>query len=139
MITTEIEKEIQQDNKIFMGLNLRQIICLAIAIVLCVLITLMSGTNMDISIYPCGVIGLVAFAFGWIKKDGLTFERLLLKKMQTYYYKNSKRFFKTRNKYVKMLNEEYRRRAQIDAKLKEKKKVNPTKNVSAKENYPIID
>lgn len=49
-------------------------------------------------------------------------ERILLKKLQVALYQNNIRKFKTRNRYVVLLNEEYERRKQLDLKDKKLKK-----------------
>lgn len=49
-------------------------------------------------------------------------ERILLKKLQVALYQNNIRKFKTRNRYVVLLNEEYERRKQLDLKDKKLKR-----------------
>ena len=52
MINQEMEKEVQQDNKVIAGLNIRQVVCLGIAGSLCIIISLF----LDVGFEPPFVI-----------------------------------------------------------------------------------
>jgi len=123
MISREIEKEIQQENKVVLNFTLRQVVCLGIAVVCSVLIAVFLGLDFSISIYPCIVIGAICFAFGWIKQDGMPMEQLLMKRLRASIYKNQTKVYKTKNRYVTMLNREYERRKVLDSKDKKLKKI----------------
>lgn len=123
MISREIEKEIQQENKILLNFTLRQVVCLSIAVICSVIISVILGWDFSIALYPSFVIGIVCFAFGWMKQDGIPMEKILLKKLQTYLYKNNTRIYKTKNRYVVMFNKEYNRRRQMDLQDKKLKKI----------------
>lgn len=123
MISREIEKEIQQENKVLLNFTLRQIICLSIAVVCSVIISVILEWDFTIAIYPSFVIGVICFAFGWIKQDGIPMEKILLKRLKTYMYKNNTRVYKTKNRYVVMLNREYDRRRILDLQDKKLKKM----------------
>ena len=123
MISREIEKEIQQENKVLLNFTLRQIICLSIAVVCSVIISVILEWDFTIAIYPSFVIGVICFAFGWIKQDGIPMEKILLKRLKTYMYKNNTRVYKTKNSYVVMLNREYDRRRWLDLQDKKLKKM----------------
>ena len=69
--------------------------------------------------YPCMVLGYGAYLFGWKKKDGLHYEQILLKKLQQAFYKSNERFYRTKNKYIELMNHEYVRRRNMDMKDKE--------------------
>lgn len=114
MISREIEKEIQQENKVILNFTMRQVVCLSVALVCSVLISVVLAWDFTIAIYPCLVIGAVCFAFGWMKQDGIPMERILVRKMQVYLYKNNVRVYKTKNWYVVMMNKEYERRRAVD-------------------------
>lgn len=122
MISREIEKEIQQENKVILNFTMRQVVCLSVALVFSVLISVVLAWDFTVAIYPCFVIGGVCFAFGWMKQDGLPMERILVRKLQVYLYKNSVRVYKTKNRYVVMMNREYDRRRLVDSKDKKLKK-----------------
>ena len=119
MINQEIEKEVQQDNKVIAGMNIRQVVCLSIAGVLCVGISIFLDVGFEISMYPCMVLGYGAYLFGWKKKDGLHYEQILLKKLQQAFYKSNERYYRTKNKYIELMNREYVRRRNMDMKDKE--------------------
>ena len=122
MISREIEKEIQQENKVILNFTMRQVVCLSVAVVCSVLISVVLAWDFTIAIYPCFVIGGVCFAFGWMKQDGLPMERILMRKLQVYLYKNNVRVYKTKNRYVVMMNKEYDRRRLVDGKDKKLQK-----------------
>ena len=118
MISREIEKEIQQENKVILNFTMRQVVCLSVALVFSVLISVVLKWDFTIAIYPCLVIGAVCFAFGWMKQDGIPMERILMRKLQVHLYKNNVRIYKTKNRYVVMMNREYDRRRLADGKDK---------------------
>lgn len=122
MISREIEKEIQQENKVLLNFTMRQVICLSVALVCSILIAVFLGLDFSIAIYPCFAIGILCFAFGWMKQDGIPMERILFKKLQVYLYQNDVRVYKTKNRYIVMLNREYDRRRRIDSRDKKLKK-----------------
>lgn len=119
MINKEMEKEVQQDNKVIAGLNIRQVVCLGIAGSLCIIISLFLDVGFEISMYPCMALGWGAYLFGWKTKDGMHYEKILLKKLQQALYKNNVRYYRTKNKYITLMNREYVRRRNMD--LKDKK------------------
>lgn len=118
MISREIEKEIQQENKVILNFTMRQVVCLSVALVFSVLISVVLAWDFTVAIYPCFVIGGVCFAFGWMKQDGLPMERILVRKLQVHLYKNNVRIYKTKNRYVMMMNREYDRRRAMDSQDK---------------------
>ena len=122
MLSKEIEKEIQQENKVILNFTLRQVVCVSVAVVCSVLISVVLAWDFTIAIYPCFVIGALCFAFGWMKQDGIPMERILSKKLQTYLYKNNTRTYKTKNRYTVMMNREYDRRRLLDSRDKKLKK-----------------
>ena len=122
MISREIEKEIQQENKVILNFTMRQVVCLSVALVFSVLISVVLAWDFTIAIYPCLVIGVVCFAFGWMKQDGLPMERILVRKLQVHLYKNNVRIYKTKNRYVVMMNREYDRRRAMDSQDKKLQK-----------------
>ena len=122
MISREIEKEIQQENKVILNFTMRQVVCLSVALVFSVLISVVLKWDFTIAIYPCLVIGAVCFAFGWMKQDGIPMERILMRKLQVHLYKNNVRIYKTKNRYVVMMNREYDRRRLLDCKDKKLQK-----------------
>lgn len=123
MISREIEKEIQQENKVILNFTMRQVVCLSVAVVCSVVISVFLGWDFTIAIYPCFVMGILCFAFGWVKQDGIPMERILLKRLQTTLYRNHIRVYKTKNRYIILLNREYNRRRKLDYQDKRLKKI----------------
>lgn len=112
MVTKDIEKEIQQDNKIFLGLTGRQFAALGIGLAVSIILTLV--VSWDISMYLCLPIGVLCYFIGWRKKDGLTYERYLFKLFKQKFYHSNTRSYRTKNRYVPLMNAEYKRHRQID-------------------------
>lgn len=122
MLSREIEKEIQQENKVILNFTIRQVVCLSVAVVCSVVIALVLAWDFTIAIYPCFALGILCFAFGWMKQVGIPMEKILVKKLQTNLYQNHIRVYKTRNRYTIMLNREYERRRRLDLQDKKLKK-----------------
>lgn len=122
MISREIEKEIQQENKVILNFTIRQVVCLSVAVICSVVISVFLGWDFTIAIYPSFVIGILCFAFGWMKQDGIPMEKILVKRLQTNLYQNHIRVYKTKNRYTVMLNREYDRRRQLDSRDKKLQK-----------------
>ncbi len=122
MLSKEIEKEIQQENKVLLNFTLRQVVCLSVAILCSVIIAVFLQLDFSISIYPCMVIGAVCFAFGWVKQDGMPMEQLLLRRLRIGIYQNQTKVYKTKNRYVTMFNQEYAHRRMVDSKDKKVKR-----------------
>ncbi len=114
MISVDIPKEIKQENKVVLMFTLRQFICVSAAGFLCFVIAVVFELEFSVSVYHSMVIGIVAFAFGWIKRDGLTMERLLMKYIQKAVYGNHVRLYRTKNRYIPLLNHVYASHKRID-------------------------
>lgn len=114
MLSVDIEKEIQQENRIILGLTMRQLICLGAAGLISILLVLLLGADSDLMMFPMFAVGIGCFFFGWKKYDGLPMEQVLLRKLRTFVYKNDRRVYRTKNAYVSLLNAEYDRLRAID-------------------------
>ncbi len=136
MLSVDIEKEIKQENKILLGLSMRKFICVLISLLMAILFALLVSMNFYVSIIPSMVVGAIAFAFGWIKFDGVPMEEFLFKKINEAFYGTKKRTYRTKNAYVTLLNKEYARRKQIDLANKQvRKSLKKQKKSKVKENY----
>lgn len=122
MISVEIEKEINQENKVIMDFNLRQVICILILAAISIIMVVGLKIDSEILLYPIGVVALILYAFGWYKPNGLPFEKVLWKQIQALVYGSNTRKYKTKNQYVVMVNEEYNRRKNIDMSDKKLRK-----------------
>ena len=114
MKSVDIPKEIQQENKVVLMFTMRQLVCVGVAALLCFGIAVVLGMEFSLAVYPSIVIGIAAFAFGWVRQDGMTFERILMQGIQRRIYGNHVRAYHTKNTYVPLMNEEYARRREID-------------------------
>ena len=114
MITVEIEKEINQENKVVLNFTVRQIICVILIVIFSLFVALVLKLDAEVAVYPCAIFGFLCCAFGWYKPDGIPFEKVLLKKIQVGLYGSNIRRYKTKNQYVIMLNNEYNRRRNLD-------------------------
>ncbi len=136
MLSVDIEKEIKQENKILLGLSMRKFICVLISLLMAIVFALLFSMNFYVSIIPSMVVGAIAFAFGWIKFDGVPMEEFLFKKINEAFYGTKKRTYRTKNAYVTLLNKEYARRKQIDLANKQvRKSLKMQKKSKVKENY----
>lgn len=129
MLSVDIEKEIQQKNKVLLGLTIRQVACVSFAIAAAIIMALLLTT--ELSLYPSLVVGTICYLFGWYQKDGLTAEKYLLKILKEKFYKNDKRKYRTKNRYVVLMNHEYRRHEKID---RSDKKIAKTLKKESKQN-----
>jgi hypothetical protein len=136
MLSVDIEKEIKQENKILLGLSMRKFICVLRSVLMAIVFALLFSMNFYVSIIPSMVVGAIAFAFGWIKFDGVPMEEFLFKKINEAFYGTKKRTYRTKNAYVTLLNKEYARRKQIDLANKQvRKSLKMQKKSKVKENY----
>lgn len=114
MKAIDVEKEIKQDNKVMLGLNLRQLFTSIVAVIIIILLVIFLGLDINMVTIPVVGVAVVAYLVGWYQRDGLRIENIIIKLVQTYLYKNGRRIYKTKNKYVLLYNQEYARHKQID-------------------------
>ncbi len=132
MVSREIEKEIDQENKVLLGCTVRQLVCVGITLVLALVIFLFLQWNVDLAMYPVLAIGVIAGAFGWYKPNGEPFEAFLWKRLRAVLYNSNFRKYRAKNQYITMMNAEYLRRRNID--LNNKKVAKEIKKNSKKKN-----
>lgn len=114
MISVDIEKEIKKENKIIGSLNLRQTVCVLVGFVLAVLLYILTELPIDILAIPYIIIGAIVAYIGWPHKNNLTAEQIVGKKITRMIYKNETRKYRTKNKYVVLLNKAYSIQKQKD-------------------------
>ena len=135
MVSREIEKEIDQENKVLFGCTVRQLVCVGITLVLSVIVFALMNWKVDLAMYPVAAIGVIAGAFGWYKPNEDHFEVFLLKKLKASLYHANFRKYRAKNQYITMMNAEYIRRRNIDLNnkkiAKEIKKKNKKKKVKS--------
>ena len=108
MITLEIEKEIKNENKIIMGFTMRQAVTFGAVLVILVLEYLLIRPSSNILIISGIALGSGAYYLSFHKKNGMNMEYFLIKKVKQYVLMNNSRKYRTKNGYVRILNEAYR-------------------------------
>ena len=114
MITLEIEKEIKNENKIIMGFTLRQAVTFGAVIVILVAEYFLIRPTSNILIISGIVLGAGAYYLSFYKKNGMNMEYFLVKKVRQYILANSARKYRTKNGYVRIMNEAYKRERMKD-------------------------
>ena len=122
MISVQIEKEIKEENKIVGNFTLRQVICFVIAFVILGVYYYIVRPTMDM-IVPVGIIlGGGVWYFGFHKRNGMHTEYFVIKKTKEFILANLNRKYRTKNKYVTMLNAAYMADKTADFSDKKKKR-----------------
>ena len=122
MISVQVEKEIKQENKIFGAFTTRQAIVLSVSAVFTVLFYLLTGITIDALMYFSLPLGAAAYFLGFYKKNGLYAEYYLFKRVKGFIYQNERRRYRSKNRYITMLNRAYRRDLEQDLSDPQKKK-----------------
>ena len=123
MISVRIEKEIKGENKVALGLNFRQLICVSVCGGLAVGLSLVTGLPITEAVLPDAVLAVVAYYVGWKEVNGMKAEYFALKKVKELVYRNQVRTYRTKNRYVTLLNERYQAMRAADMLDKEKAKL----------------
>ena len=122
MASFEIESEIRQENRIFGPFTTRQVIAFGIAAVLGALFFFFVRPPIDAMIPVCFILGGLAWYLGFHKKNGVYAEFYLRKKIKTYIFANIQRKYRTKNKYITMLNDAYAAEKAADMQDKRKRR-----------------
>ena len=123
MISVRIEKEIKGENKVALGLNFRQLICVSVCGGLAVGLSLVTGLPITEAVLPDTVLAVVAYYVGWKEVNGMKAEYFALKRVKELVYRNQVRTYRTKNRYVTLLNERYQAMRTADMLDKEKAKL----------------
>lgn len=121
MISVRIEKEIKGENKVALGLNFRQLVCVAVCGGLAVGLSLVTGLPITEAVIPDSVLAVAAYYVGWKEMNGMKAEYFALKKAKEMVYHNQVRTYRTKNRYVTLLNERYQAMRAED--MQDKRKV----------------
>lgn len=136
MISINIEKEIKQDNRVLGNFTFRQAGCFGIVAVIEVLFYLIVHPGTNNMVAAGLVLGVIAWYFGFHKKDGIYMEYFLWKKVKEYMLRNSSKKYRTKNKYISLMNVSYKSDQNADmankAAKKEINKQNKQKNKKKK-------
>jgi len=121
MLIARIEKEVEDDHKVALGCNLKQLICL-VGIVLVCGIFYLASRSLALSFFCAAPVAVGLAYFGWYTKNGMQPEDILLKKIQTRYFKNDVRRYRTKNSYFALYNEALNRQGSAVAEGKNRKR-----------------
>ena len=122
MISVQVEKEIKQENRIFGAFTTRQAIVLGVSAVFTVLFYLLTGITIDALMYFSLPLGAAAYFLGFYKKNGLYAEYYLFKSLKGFIYHNDRRRYRSKNRYITMLNRAYQKDREEDLSDPKKKK-----------------
>ena len=123
MLSTDINKEIKRENKIFGNFNFRQVLCFGLAAGIEVLFYLIVHPDTNNMVAMGLVLGVIAWYFGFHKKDGCYMEYFLCKTIKLYILRNKSRRYRSKNKYITMMNASYMTDKNSDFADKRKKKI----------------
>lgn len=130
MLNIEIQKEIRGDNKIAIGMNIRQLIVASIAgtVSLLVYFNLKDMFEMEEIMMIILIISAIAWWFGWHMKSGLHGEQLIYLKIKDMVSRKTGRIYQTENGYVKLMSKK-----NLDSNRNNKlKKINNKSSISEK-------
>ncbi len=120
MLVVRIEKEVEDDHKVALGCSLKQLICLVGIVAVCGIFYLASH-SLVLSFFCAAPVAVGLAYFGWYTRNGMQPEDILLKRLQTKYFKNDVRRYRTRNSYFALYNGALERQGSAPAKGKKRK------------------
>lgn len=109
MIIGLVEKEIKQEHKTFWGFTGRQLLSILIFGAPILALNLFIKMPLFARVISGIFAGVGIFFFGFKKYSGMTFEQYQSKKIKCKVYNNDKRFYRTRNAYIAVMNTYYNR------------------------------
>lgn len=107
MITVKAEKEIDEKNKIFMGITLRQMVVIVIFLIIGALIRLIIKPPQAVFMFICTIFGVLTYYLAFKEYEGFPPEYSFMKKIRTMIFNNEKRYSRTKNRYLGLLNNAY--------------------------------
>lgn len=139
MIEIRITKEIQEfEPKVIWGLTLRQLILVGAGapVVYWIITTLSPIFTMDVAVFFCAPIAIVAYAFGWAKPYGMKMEKFIQSVFINRVLAPVNRKYKTENQHevlLKQLANECRAQRALEEKQDKQKR----KERSKRERYKL--
>ena len=113
MLNLPIESEIEVEHKVFRDFNLRQTVCLGISAGIAVIMYLIFR-NWLLMVVFTAPFALLLIYLAKPGENGEKAEEVLMKFAERHYYNNQMRSYKTRNRYVPLMNGAYRRMRKHD-------------------------
>ena len=120
MLSVKVEREIKQENRVIGPFTLRQTICLIIALAAVATFVYVVKPDLETGMGIGLCLGAIAWFFGFYKKNGIYIEYFIIKRIKILCFKNTKRGYRTKNRYIGMLNAYYEERRQADLLNKKK-------------------
>ena len=130
MLSVKVEKEIKQENRVIGPLTLRQTLCLILALFGVILFYVIVRPDLETGMGAGLILGTIAWFFGFYKKNGIYIEYFIIKKVRIFCFKNLKRRYRTKNRYIRMMNDYYAGEKAAD--LSDKKRAKLLKRRDAK-------
>ncbi len=123
MITVSVEKEVKQENKVIKSFTVRQVLFITAALTAAGLFYFIARPSVSTAMGFGSCMGLLAWYFGFHKKNGLPVEYFLWKRIKTAILMNYQRKYRTRNMYITMLNAAYQEDRAEDMQDKKKARI----------------
>lgn len=127
-ISVKVEKEIKQENHVIGRFTVRQVAFLGVALILEGLFYLIVRPEIELFMGIGMILGVIAWYFGFHKKNGIPVEYFLLKKIKQMCLRNYQRRYKSRNKYIVMLNAYYEKKRILDLSDRQKARIIKKRN-----------
>ena len=122
MLSNPIEKEIKHESKAVFSLTARQLVSACVGVGACLILYIATKLPLNVLIIPWTLIAILAGCFGWVQKDGMKFEHLLIKFFKRLVYKSQRLKYRTVNSYVRVYNAGYSQlRASTKTTVKKKR------------------
>ena len=106
MLILPIEREIETDHRVLGKFTAREVVCGGGIIASVIIFYLMLGDLFWVILCTLPFLAVFGIA-GWYKKNDLYVEDFMLKKLQSKYYKNDVRKYRTKNYYFGLFNKGY--------------------------------
>ena len=107
MLSVKVEKEIKQENRVIGPLTLRQTVCLLLALIGVIIFYVIVRPDLETGMGAGLILGSIAWFFGFYKKNGIYIEYFIVKKVKMFCFGNFQRKYRTKNRYIRMMNDHY--------------------------------
>lgn len=122
-IAVKVEKEIKQENHVIGRFTLRQVAFLGAALLLEGVFYLIVHPGLELFMGIGMILGVVAWYFGFHKKNGIPVEYFIFKRIKQMCLRNYQRRYMSRNKYIVLLNAYYDKKRIADLNDRKKARI----------------
>lgn len=130
MLLFTIEKEIAHDNKVFGNFTIRQAIFTVISAV-AILLFYMITNDIVFGMICASPVAALCIYLGFYNIGGLSPEEIALKKIESKFFKNEIRKYRTKNQYFQLMNRAYAKGKKVQSTTKPKGKNEVAEKVPA--------